>query len=318
MVDLQTSVTIYNALGIPGDIAFDGPMRARAYNLFSNGTPNVVGYAYTVSSGANPNPATAAGNAGTATVGGSGIFAGILINPKEYPGRGNATIGGALASTLILPDYSIGDLMTLGEIFVNLPGPANVGDLITYDPATGALNSIAPTVNFTGSMSTTTLTVTAVTQGQLAVGQQIAGAGITPGTYITALGTGKGYTGTYTINNSQTVSSEAMSAVNIPAPAFSVTGSIATSGGVDTLTVSAVGSGQLAIGDAIFGTGIAANTVIASFGTGVGGTGTYVLNSSGQTVTSTTITGPANTLIPNAVVSTYTANATGGVAAIKL
>lgn len=60
---------------------------------------------------------------------------------------------------------------------------------------------------FTGSISTTTLTVSAVTNGTLAVGQTISGAGITVGTYITALGTGTGGAGTYTINNSLTVSS---------------------------------------------------------------------------------------------------------------
>lgn len=65
---------------------------------------------------------------------------------------------------------------------------------------------------FTGSISTTTLTVSAVASGALAVGQSIVGAGVTAGTMITALGTGTGGTGTYTVNNSQTVGSEAMTA----------------------------------------------------------------------------------------------------------
>ena len=82
MSELQTDVTIFNALGIPGDIAFDTPNRALSYNLYSAGVPNVVGYAYTVVSGASPNPALNSGVAGTAKVGGTGVFAGILINPK--------------------------------------------------------------------------------------------------------------------------------------------------------------------------------------------------------------------------------------------
>jgi hypothetical protein len=59
----------------------------------------------------------------------------------------------------------------------------------------------------TGSISTTTLTVTAVTSGFLNVGSEISGTGVAAGTYITALGTGLGGTGTYTVNTSQTVAS---------------------------------------------------------------------------------------------------------------
>lgn len=66
-------------------------------------------------------------------------------------------------------------------------------------------------VKFTGSISGTVLTVTAVERGTLAIGQTITGAGVAPSTSITSLGTGVGGTGTYNLNNSQAVSSEAMS-----------------------------------------------------------------------------------------------------------
>lgn len=59
----------------------------------------------------------------------------------------------------------------------------------------------------TGSISTTTLTVSAVTSGQVLVGDQISGTGVTAGTTITAYGTGTGGTGTYTVSASQTVAS---------------------------------------------------------------------------------------------------------------
>lgn len=59
----------------------------------------------------------------------------------------------------------------------------------------------------TGSIAGTTLTVTAVSYGTLGIGQTLAGSGITPGTKITALGTGTGGTGTYTVDTSQTASS---------------------------------------------------------------------------------------------------------------
>ena len=63
---------------------------------------------------------------------------------------------------------------------------------------------------FTGSISGTTLTVTAVSSGTLAVNQPVTGSGVTEGTTITAEGTGTGGTGTYTVSVSQTVSSETL------------------------------------------------------------------------------------------------------------
>jgi hypothetical protein len=59
--------------------------------------------------------------------------------------------------------------------------------------------------SFTGYISGTILTVTAVTSGALIAGQALSATGMTAGTTITALGTGTGGTGTYTVNNSQTL-----------------------------------------------------------------------------------------------------------------
>src|SRR5580658_4743067 len=129
----QNTVNIWSTLGVVGDMAFDGPMRAEPYNLFSNGTPNIIGNAFTVSSGANPEPSGNSAVAGNATVGGTGVFAGILINSKDYASYGTTGTGGPLNPTLTLPDYSIGQLATMGHFIVNLPGGANVGDFVTYD-----------------------------------------------------------------------------------------------------------------------------------------------------------------------------------------
>jgi len=82
-----------------------------------------------------------------------------------------------------------------------------LGPAITY-MGTGNANASA---SFTGSIATTTLTVTAMLSGDsLVVGQYIDGSGVTNGTYITAFGTGTGGTGTYTVNTSQTASSTTM------------------------------------------------------------------------------------------------------------
>lgn len=77
---------------------------------------------------------------------------------------------------------------------------------------------------FTGSISTTTLTVSAVTSGTIKVGSTISGSGVTNGTTITALGTGTGGTGTYTVSASQTVSSTAITSRNATSFATSTNG----------------------------------------------------------------------------------------------
>lgn len=64
--------------------------------------------------------------------------------------------------------------------------------------------------SFTGSIATTTLTVSAVASGTIKLGMEITGTGVTAGTRITDFGTGTGGTGTYTVGTSQTVSSTAI------------------------------------------------------------------------------------------------------------
>jgi len=69
------------------------------------------------------------------------------------------------------------------------------------------------TTTFTGSMSGTTLTVTVLGQGApIVIGMYVDGSSVTDGTYITGFGTGVGGIGTYTINQSVTASSTAMTA----------------------------------------------------------------------------------------------------------
>jgi hypothetical protein len=64
---------------------------------------------------------------------------------------------------------------------------------------------------FTGAISGTTLTVSAVASGVLAVGQEIVTAGITDGTRITAHLSGtRGGAGTYTVSASQTVEAQSL------------------------------------------------------------------------------------------------------------
>lgn len=297
----QTTVNIVNAGGIAGELYVNAPSRAQSLIINSaSSSLNIVGataFTYIATS------------QGQAQAGGTGTFAGILADPKAYAAYGLA-YGSPLSPTMQLNNYNQGNFVTMGTMWVIIENdPINIGDLVVYNTTSGALSTVPYNVQFTGTISTTTLTVTAVAQGKLAIGQLIAGAGILPGTYITALGTGLGYTGTYTISTSNTVgTAEAMTANSVPPSSFSVTGYISngTSGVAGTvLTVSAVGSGQLTLGSAIIGTGIAANTIITAFGTGVGGTGTYTVNNSqaaGTSGSQLTISDGTYAFVPNAKV----------------
>lgn len=73
-----------------------------------------------------------------------------------------------------------------------------------------AVNSVFSNNPGTGSISGTTLTVTSISSASILVGQHVYGAGVAPGTAITAFGSGSGGTGTYTVNVSQTVGSESL------------------------------------------------------------------------------------------------------------
>ena len=111
---------------------------------------------------------------------------------------------------------------------------------------------------FTGSISGTTLTVTSVSQGTIAINQALFGLGVTNETVITALGTGTGGVGTYTINQTQTVASTLM---NSAAVASVLTASM--SGTTMTVTAS---SGTLYPGQTIQGSTVSANTIITALG----------------------------------------------------
>lgn len=309
----QTTINVEQAFGVPGAFYDDSPARVTPYELVSAlASYNVIGAtAYTVNAadpGDNSKPAkAAAGGASTA------IFAGILMNSKLYSTSGAST--GALDPTMTLPNYTMAELATMGHLIVNIPGPASVGDKVSYDQTTGVLSTYAPVLSFTGALGTAgALTVTALSSGQIQVGMLLNNTNVPPGIYVT--GVTSLNAGTYTTNYvGSALTAQAMTSENLAPPAAAFTGIITTTG---TLTASAVASGSLGIGQVIYGTGVPANTVITAFGTGVGGTGTYTVNTvAGFALTSTSMTADPTVAIPNARVIQFTP-AGGSVGVISL
>jgi len=137
---------------------------------------------------------------------------------------------------------------------------------------TGAV--AASTAAVTGSIAGDILSVTAVGSGVLVPGGTISGAGVAAGTQIVSqLSGAAGGIGTYVVSIPEQ---------NVASTAISET--------YGTLTVSAVGSGVLGVGDVLSGAGVTAGTAITALGTGTGGVGTYIV-SPNTVVSSTTITG---------------------------
>jgi hypothetical protein len=162
-----------------------------------------------------------AGNATTATNAGSRIFmrtqpTGVQLNSTSRQAffNQNYTAGSANAPPTLFLGFgtSFNDTPTLTMANgVNTHvgfGATDIAFTNTKPIFYGVVAEDAAV--FTGEIASTTLTVTAVSSGILSVGQRVYATGVTSGTFITALGTATGGTGTYTVGTSQTVASMTM------------------------------------------------------------------------------------------------------------
>jgi len=185
---------------------------------------------------------TIAPGANVGSIVNTGSIAASITDSKATSGTAGAIIDqsgtvasitntGQIAAGLIPTDSSF--VLTGNRTAIDVSA-STTGTAITETPSVTFEGKPAP--QFTGSISGTTLTVSAVASGNLAVGQTLYGTGIAAGTTITAAGTGTGGTGTYTIAVSQTVASEAL----IGAGALpSITGDVLLGAGVNSFNIQA-------------------------------------------------------------------------------
>lgn len=171
-----------------------------------------------------------------------------------------------------------------GRVEIGMKAYANFADGKVTFAASGSVSSASVTgaiaassAAVTGSIAGNVLDVTAVTSGTLVAGATLSGTGVAAGTKIVEQLTGTaGGVGTYAVDIAeQDVASTAITAA------------------YGTLTVSAVSTGALGVGDVLSGTGVAAGTTITQLGTGQGGVGTYFVDNN-TVVSSTTITAGTN------------------------
>jgi hypothetical protein len=141
-------------------------------------------------------------------------------NQQMYFNDGNATVLAApiytksqgqsgFKTVTILDQYSSPHTVLYFYLANNLIG---IYSLDTFTPLTAISGYTFG--SFQGFQTGTTLTITAVTTGQISVGQILSGTGLASNTVVTAFKTGTGGVGTYSVSTSQTASSTTISASN--------------------------------------------------------------------------------------------------------
>jgi hypothetical protein len=154
---------------------------------------------YTI--GPDPSTANYIGAACTGTISGkvltvTGVTSGAIAQGQTLKGIG-----------IIGVNTKIVEFLTGAGGNVNEAGTYRLNNDATTPPAV-----------FTGSISGTTLTVTAVSAGYVGAGATLTGSGVTSGTTISSVISASGGVGTYTVSASQTVSSTTMGASVTPIP----------------------------------------------------------------------------------------------------
>ena len=137
-----------------------------------------------------------AGADGTAFIGAASISAQVDATPgtNDMPGRllFSTTADGASSPTERMR------IDSAGNVGIGATSPSTKLEVAGSNPTSWQV---------TASISATTMDVTAVTTGTIAVGDLVFGTNIQAYTRVTALGTGTGGIGTYTVSVSQTVAS---------------------------------------------------------------------------------------------------------------
>lgn len=119
----------------------------------------------------------------------------------------------------IIPVLAALVLAPLAGLWAQALRSASIGScaLSSVSTATLITGTTCQFASFTGALAGTTLTVSALASGAIIPGQTLSGTGIAAGTIVSGvLNAATNGVGTYSVNNSQTVASEAMTTGGVP------------------------------------------------------------------------------------------------------
>lgn len=132
---VQTAVNQYQTLGVPGEFADDSPKRVTPYAVLANSSAQpTCGYAFTQGTADNE-----------AKVGGTGVFLGILVEPKQYANFAN------LQASLAVNPGTAGEIASMGHIFVKSATEFKPNYVAAFATATGAISAYADASSIPGS-----------------------------------------------------------------------------------------------------------------------------------------------------------------------
>ncbi len=308
-------IALYPTPGLTNEVTLQNAQEVRGMRTVSGGDYLVAvcgPYVYVMGSTFTP---TIVGQLNTSTgqvgisdnglnvyiVDGSNRYTWRISNPASAVFQG--TISGTTLTVTLLQSGTISAGQSLFGIGISNQTVITAGSGTSWTinqshsiPTAIQMNSATVGAVFTGSISTTTLTVSAVSSGTLYAGQTITGTGVTAKTIITALGSGTVLSETiatagtgYAVNENITV----LGGVYGSSPATYTVTSIGGSGAVTGLTRTFSGqytsnpANNVSTSSDGSGTGL---TLTLTFGTGTGSTGNYVINNS-QTIGSITMYG---------------------------
>ncbi len=293
MVGFQTQVNTVQAPGVEGDFASVNPrstVLAGSGGIVAGALGLLAGrFAWLSYSAVDANGAPAVANNF-----GAGIPAGFFRRDQQAVIGTTDWLAGA---TMRTPAGFPVTLFDLGDFWVKnngstaaVPGQKCFADTADGSASFAAAGATSTSASVTGSIAAKSSTLTGSIAGNVLTVTAASGDPLVPGAILTGTAGDGITTGTQVVSQlSGTTGGIGTYAVSIPdqtIPSGPITGTYGL------LTVSAVGSGALEVGDVLAGTGgggVTASTQITGLGTGTGGTGTYYVSPS-QTVTSTTIT----------------------------
>ena len=157
----------------------------------------------------NQNPGIIASEAETEQ-----LYRARVLDSQLLPGTGTLSLLKSMLRNIPGVQSRLVAVSGAGKIIVGGGDPYDIAGVIfkaLFDIGDLVGSSVTSnTWSATGSISGTTLDITAVASGTIKVGDIVSGIGLANPTVITALLTGTGGTGTYQINYAQTVLSEAL------------------------------------------------------------------------------------------------------------